>query len=160
MTSPSQREWEDLFNQVPGSFSALLQAIFLDMDAEERPRREKVGRVVTPRARTMGEVQDVLWPKFSQQPFAEAIQPLLRPSLRGFAARAGFTLSSLHRMIKGTEPLTTGKLEHIAAAAKVSPAYFREYRQMKICEEVQKVLDERPSASVMAYKVIANPRKS
>jgi hypothetical protein len=155
---PDIRAWEDLFNQVPASFAAVLQAIFLNIDTEERDPRAK-GKMTSPHPRTMQDVHDVLWPRFTTEPFTVAIHAFLKPSLRGFAGRAGFNVASLHRMVHGVEPLSCGKLEQVAAAAKVSPAYFLEYRQMKIAQAVTKAFNDRPTASITAYKILVNPVK-
>lgn len=148
------QEWEDLFRQVPESFAAVMRAIFAEIEAEEAPRHRH--HKAPARQRTIEDVYGVLYPQFSTEPFAVAIQPFLKPSLRAFAARSKINLSSLHRMVRGVEPLSLGKIEQIARAAKVAPAYFLEYRQLVITAAIEDQFRAHPAASVSAYKALTN----
>lgn len=158
MANPTEREWRDLFVEVPGALGAVLQELFSAVDADSAPRN---GRSAPQRQNhTIDDVNDLLWPKFSTEPFAEAIRPLLKPSLRAIADRAGISPGALSEMISGQRGLDAYRLEQVAKAARVSPAYFLEYRQIKVAEAVTRALAERPAAGISAYKAIANRAKA
>lgn len=157
MSTPTQSQWQSRFAEVPGALGAVLQEIFAVVDAESAPRDKRVKAPA--RERTIDEVNDLLWPRFATVPFAEAIQPLLKPSMRALADRAGMSPSTLTRLIAGELPLDRFRLERIAAAAKVAPGHFLEYRQLVVAEEVTRALATNPAAGISVYKALANRAK-
>lgn len=148
---PTQDQWRELFAEVPGSMGALLQGLFVIVDAERAPRR---GQAV-PRERTAQELHDLLHPQFSDLPFAESVRPLLKPSLRAVAERAGMNPGYFTRLVSGERELDRYTLERIAAAARVDPGYFLEYRQMFVADMVSRQVARNAPVGIAAYKALA-----
>lgn len=146
MTGPV--DWEAAL-QVPGALGAILQGLFASED-RDNARRFRNSRVASPE-RTIADVHDALHPIYSDRPFAESIQPLLKPSLRAIAERAGLDHTNLRHLIAGTRPLSKYKLESLARACRVSPGYFLEYRQMVVSEVVAKQVAESHAAGIAAF---------
>lgn len=144
-------EWQDLMS-VPGSLGAVLQEVFSSVDAEGQNRRRRTP--APPQRRTAQDVHTVAFPQYSMLPFSEAIQPLLKPSLRAVAERAGLEASYLSRLIRGQRPLEKYLIEQIARATRVAPGYFLEYRQLVVSRAVLDAMLEDPVASISAYQVV------
>ena len=54
----------------------------------------------------------------------------------------------LSRLMRAKTQLTMYWLERIAAAGRVSPAFFREYRTMFVTERMVAVFDAHPNLSI------------
>lgn len=150
-------EWQDLMS-VPGSLGAVLQEVFSSVDAEEQNRRRRIPRPVE--RRTAQDVHTVAYPQYAVLPFSEAIQPLLKPSLRAVAERAGLDPTYLSRLIRGQRPLEKYLIEQIARATRVSPGYFLEYRQLVVSRAVLDAMIEDPVSSISAYQVVVRRTSS
>lgn len=145
-------DWHETLREVPGALGALLGEIFASEDMEQASRYRNARP--KPQNRSVQDVHDALFPTFSSEPFATAIEPLLKPSLRAIADRAGMSHSQLSRFIDGERPLDRYKLELIAKAARVSPGYFLEYRQMVVTDAVAKHIAANPTAGIAAFKAV------
>lgn len=151
--SPTPAQWRELLVDVPGSLGAVLQEVFASHDAEQAPRRANMRNGAAVK-RAAKDVHDIVFPRYSMEPFALAVQPLLKPSMRAIADRADMAPGYLAKLISGERSLDAYKLQRIAVAARVSPAYFLEYRQMMVVAAVERALAERPEAGVAAFRAV------
>lgn len=152
MTAPTPEQWRELLVDVPGSLGAVLQEVFASHDADQAARRANLRKPPPPR--TAQDVHALVYPQYSVEPFAKAVQPLLKPSMRAIAARADMAPGYLTQLIRGERSLDVYKLQRIATAARVSPAYFLEYRQMMVVEAISARIAQSPEAGIAAYRAV------
>lgn len=157
-TLPTARQWLQRFSETPGVLYELLRQMYQESEAEaERAAGvERRGRRPAPTDGTMQAIRDMVFPVYSEAPFAEAVRPYFKPSQNALAARAGINRGSFTRILQGREPLDKSKLERIAKAARVPPSYFHEYRLIVLHEEFEKAMDSR--TSIAAYKSVESHR--
>lgn len=152
----SEDEWVELFTRAPHVMHAILGDIFRETRAEEERTRgqARIGRRPKEIDGTMEELWDMVTPTYSTEPFAVAVRALIgkAPSLRAFAQRAKMNHPTLLRLISGEMKLDRYRLEGIAKAGHVSPAYFVEWREMEILEAFTAVMKRRPNVGVGIYK--------
>lgn len=152
MTAPTPEQWRELLVDVPGSLGAVLQEVFASHDADQAARRANLRK--PPPRRTAQDVHALVFPQYSVEPFAKAVQPLLKPSMRAIAQRADMSPGFLSQLIAGARALDVYKLQRIAAACRVSPAYFLEYRQMMVLEAISSRIAQSPEAGIAAYRAV------
>lgn len=157
---PTAHQWLQRFTETPGALYELLRQLYQEVEAENEREDgvERRGRRPSPAGGTMQAIQDMVFPAYAEVPFTQAIRPYLKPSQNALALRAGINRGTFARILQGREPLDKAKLELIAKAARVSPAYFHEYRLIVLHEEFEKVMS--PRTSIAAYKSIENGRTS
>lgn len=152
MTTPTPEQWRELLVDVPGSLGAVLQEVFASHDADQLARRADLRK--PPPRRTAQDVHTLVFPQYSTEPFAKAVQPLLKPSMRAIADRADMRSGYLSQLISGERSLDVYKLQRIATAARVSPAYFLEYRQMMVLDAISARIAQSPEAGIAAYQAV------
>ena len=148
-------DWVGLFDRAPHILHSILGDIYRESKAEtEREEgRARIGR--RPKA-IDGNLED-LWgmitPRYSMEPFPEAVKALIgQRSLRAFAARIPTHHMTLLRLMRGTTPLDRKKLEAIAKAGRVHPAYFKEWREAFVLDAVAALLHAKPNLSIRVHK--------
>lgn len=158
----STDEWIKLFDRAPHVMHQLLGDIFRETkaEAEREAGRAKTGRRPKAIAGSLDELHDMITPKYSMEPFGEAVQELIdkSPSLRAFARKVPMNHHTLRRMMRGDMALEKWRLEAIAMAGKVSPAYFREYREQVLVDFVGRVLEAKPNLSIRWLGLIRRVR--
>lgn len=152
----STDEWVELFDRAPHIMHAILGDIFREThaEAEREAGNARIGRRPKAIEGTMDELWAMVTPSYSSDSFAVAVRVLIEkaPSLRAFAMRAKMNHPTLLRLISGEMKIDKYRLEQIAKAGKVSPAYFAEYREMVVIEAITTVMRRRPNVSVGAYR--------
>lgn len=120
-----------------------------------------MGRRPARKAVSLQEVYDTIFPpQHSMEPFPAAFAKLLNGrSQRSFAAKIPINQSALSRFLSGERKPDLLMLERIAAAAKVSPGYFVEYRAAYVGKLVERVLLAHPNVSIGAHRNVAQFRK-
>lgn len=155
----SEDEWVELFDRAPHIVSAMLGDLYRETMAErERDAgKARIGRRPKAIDGSLDELHDMITPRYSMESFAESARELIEAShsLRSFAKRAGIHHHTITRMMRGEMALDRFRLEAIAKAGRVQPAFFREYREMVILEAVRSLLVRRPNISVRMHKQIA-----
>lgn len=155
--SSGEVSWQELLSD-PTYVGILVRGIIEADERETRPRfRGQKPRVIQP-SEVLNTVAGMVTPIYSQEPFREAIRPLLKPSMRGLAQRAGMSVTLLSLMVKGERALTKENLERIAHAARVNPGYFREYRDMVIADMVNEHLAAKPDVHLRIYHHLSSAR--
>jgi transcriptional regulator with XRE-family HTH domain len=159
---PTRVEWERHFRDVPPAFYRLLAELLQEVRAEgERERGvERRGRRPALAVGSMDDVLDLVYPKRSEKPFAEALRDATGQSMSTVARMAGMNPGTLHALMAGTRPLTKARIEEVARAIHVNPGYFHEYRVLVVHEAIDALLD--PHRSLQAYASVepahyANP---
>jgi hypothetical protein len=149
-------EWVDLFDRAPHVLHQLLGDIYRETKAEAQREagKARIGRRPKAIDGNLDELHAMITPQYSMDPFAVAVQPLIKkcPSLRAFAAKVPMNHHTLTRMMRGDVALERWRLEAIAKAGKVQPGYFKEYREQLIVEAITALLTARPNVSVRVHK--------
>jgi hypothetical protein len=90
-------------------------------------------------------------PAYSNEPFPVALRTLMNGrSIRAFAAKVPMAHVPLHRLLAGADTPDLRLMEAIAAAARVKPTYFLEYRAQFVALMVQQAFLARPHLSIRA----------
>lgn len=161
--SPTESEWASHFDDIPPAFHRLLADLMQEIQTEREREQgiERRGRRPALADGSMNDVLDVVYPRRSDKPFAEALHEATKQKQSTIARLAGMNPGNLFRLVNGREPLTKSKLEAIAKAIHVNPGFFHEYRVLVIHEAIDALLT--PHRSTQAYAAIepehhANPR--
>ena len=129
--------WREHFEDLPPAFHRLL----LDLLIEAQPDRgRRAGRRLSTESGSMQDILDVVYPRRSVKPFKDALADATPYSQAAVAQLAGMNRGNLARMIAGREPFTKDKIEAIARAIRVDPAYFHEYRVLAIHDILDRAL--------------------
>jgi transcriptional regulator with XRE-family HTH domain len=97
----------------------------------------------------------MITPRFAMVPFPEAVRELMgTQSLRAFAAKVPMDHRELSRLMRGVSKLDCYVLERIAKAGDVTPAFFMEWRTLRICEVLSGLFAAQPNLSVQALKAM------
>jgi len=139
---PVSEPWRDHFDDLPPSFHRLLADLMVE--AQAVPGR-RAARKVNPDGESMQDIVNVVYPRRSVKPFGEALKDATKYSQGAVAHLAGMNRGNLARMVAGQEPFTKDKIERIARAIRVDPAYFHEYRVLAIHEMIDAVLSPEQS---------------
>jgi transcriptional regulator with XRE-family HTH domain len=93
--------------------------------------------------------------RYSMDPFPLAMEKLLAGrSQRAFAKKVPMHQMTLSRLMRGQYEPDLEMLERIAKAAKVTPAYFLEWRAEYISRVLSNVFRQRPNLSVAALQLL------
>ena len=153
----SVQDWMGLFERAPHIMHSILGDIYREVKAQQE---KDAGRVRTGRRPNvingnLAELHQIITPQFSTKPFPQALTDLRgKTSLRAFAARMGTRHGTLRRYITGVSKLDRYILEQAAAAGRVSPAYFAEYREAEIVEAFTAFLHAKPNMNIKIFKEI------
>lgn len=156
-------EWVELFHQRPEVMLAILGDIYRETKAQEI--RESQGKVPTGRRPrsingNMAELEAMVTPRYSMEPFGEAVRELIgERTLRAFALKVPMSHTTLMRMMRGEMRLERHRLEAIAAAGKVGPSFFMEWRLAYIQEAVEAVFVAKPNLSIRATRQLQEARR-
>lgn len=161
-------DWSDFFKERPDVLNRLLGEIYIITKTQESTHK-KSGR----RTRYINGNLDELWnmiaPRYSVEPFADAVRELMgKQSLRAFAAKIPMHHHSLSRLMRGerqivnpNDPISSmGTLEQIAKAGNVHPAFFSEWRSLYVAHAVISVMQENPNLSIGIVGQLAESRAS
>ncbi len=158
-TSMGEPEWMAFFDTPAGAHAMgrILGDIYDAVKAEEEKAKgiHRMGR----RPRREGSIEDVYSTVFPQtytmDPFPEAMLKLLNGrSHRQFAPRVPVHQTTMSRLMRGEIKPDLPMLERIAAACKVQPGYFVEYRAMFVGQLLTRVFTERPNMGVAAFRQV------
>jgi hypothetical protein len=134
----------------------LVEDIYDEVKTQQEKDQGKVhiGRRPRRTAASMDEVWDTILPQqYSMDPFPEALAKLLNgQSQRAFSRKVPCHQTTLSRLMAGKLEPDLTMLENIARAARVTPAFFVEWRAMYVGGLVTRVLMERPNMSVTALQ--------
>lgn len=126
-------------------------------DEEERQAgTRRTGNRRAPRRASLDEVMATIFPdRYSMDPFPLAMEKLLAGrSQRAFAKKVPMHQMTLSRLMRGHYEPDLEMLERIAKAAKVTPAYFLEWRAEYISRVLANVFRQRPNLSVAALQLL------
>lgn len=154
MTLPTQEEWQEHFLDVPPAFYRLLAEMLQEIHAERERELgiERRGRRPSLSVGSMQDVMDLVYPKRSDLPFADALRAATKQPMHTVAQIAGMNPGTLHGLMTGSRPLTKDKIEAIARAIHLNPGYFHEYRVLVIHEAIDSILT--PHRSLQAYAAV------
>lgn len=156
-------EWVALFDRAPHVWADLLGDMFRELKALEQREagHAKIGRRPRVVAGTLAELEAITTPQLSMDPFPVAVRELIGGrSLRAFAARVPMNHHTLTRMMRGELAVPQWRLEAIAKAGRVSPAFFREWREAEVLAAFGAVLAARPNVSIHAHRKLQAARRA
>lgn len=150
-------EWVSFFDKRPEVMLQILGDIYRESKAQEQ--RESGSAPTGRRPKSInGNLDDLhrmITPQYSVDTFDVAVKELIgKRSLRAFALKVPMNHHTLTRMMRGDVKLEMWRLEQIALAGKVQPAFFREYREMQLLEVIGRYLSLRPNVSITLTKRI------
>ena len=161
-------DWVEFFADNPEVQMRILGDIFREVKKVEAKRagttvvvsrRRRVGttqRSLASDAGTLEELEVMLTPRLSMDPFPLAMKPLIDENrgVRGLARAAKMSHSTILRMMSGAMPLEMFRLAQIAAGAGVAPGYFKEYREAYVLTVLAEVLASQPNLSVRLSRAL------
>lgn len=150
-------EWVAFFDRRPDVVHQLLGDIYRESKAEELREAGKAPTGRRPKSinGNLDELYRMITPQYSVEPFGDAVKELIGArSLRAFAAKVPMNHHTLTRMMRGELKLELWRLEAIARAGRVNPAFFREYREQQLLDAIGKYLSARPNVSIALTKRI------
>lgn len=151
------QDWMDLFTRAPHIMHNILGDIYREMKAQQEKDsgKARIGRRPNVVNGSLTELHQMITPRFSTQPFPQALEELRgNTSLRAFAMRMGTRHGTLRRYITGASKLDRYTLEQAAHAGRVQPWYFVEYREAEIVEAFKAYLHAQPNMAIKIYKEI------
>lgn len=151
-TGDDEAAWAAALTDQPDVMFSVIAYIVKVVKATEGPR--KTGRRPGITGLSFDEVWDVLYPeRFTLELLTEALPRLMAgKSQRQVAARVPCDQATLSRVISGQLKPDLVLLRNIAAALKVPPTYFVEYRAERLAAVVQGALMQQPNLSVTVLK--------
>jgi hypothetical protein len=158
-TAMGEPEWLAFFDTPEGrhAMGRIMGDIYDFVKAEEEKESgvRRMGRRPS-RNGSLQDVYDTIFPApYSMDPFPQALEKLLAGrSHRQFAPKIPVHQTTLGRLMKGSLEPDLVMLERIAAAAKVSPSYFVEYRAHFVGQLLTRVFIERPNLGVKAFREV------
>ena len=152
-----EEEWESLLVENPKVLWGLVVDVVKAVKAGEGER--KTGRRPTVSVGSIDELYQVLFPTaYVCDPFPQALSRLLHAghySQRTFSEAIGFNQATVSRLLSGKTLPTVEMMERIAYTLNIRPAYFFEYRAMKLGQVVTEVMLGHPELSVDAVRQLA-----
>lgn len=150
-------DWVALFDSDPSVMHHILGDIFREVraQAESAAGKAKIGRRPKSIDGSFAELERAITPRYSHAPFATSLRELIgKESIRSFARRAGLTHPTVVRMSDGTMRLELYRLERLAKAGGVHPAYFAEWREHQVLAAISQVIQARPNLGIKLSKQI------
>lgn len=160
-----EAEWVAFFNTSAGfhAMGRILGDIYDEVMAEEERESgmRQMGRRPNRRAVPLSEVYATVFPRpYSMDPFPVSMAKLLEGrSNRAFCQRVPINSGTLSRFMLGSRTPDLTMLERLAAAAKVKPSYFVEWRAMYVGQLIQTVLMDNPNIGISAVNTIHSARQ-
>lgn len=155
-------DWVAFFDRRPDVVLQILGDIYREVKAQELRESGNAPTGRRPKAinGSLAELHEMITPRYSERPFAEAVEELRGTrSLRAFAAKVPMNHHTLTRMMRGELKLEMWRLEAIAAAAKVQPAFFLEWRVMYVQECVEIALFRSPHLATKVTKALQSAKE-
>ena len=157
-TSMGEKEWIGVFNRNEDIMWTIIGDVYDAVKTEEEKEAgiRRMGRRPARVATSMREVYATVFPVvYSSDPFTVAFEKLLNGrSQRAFAAKVPCNQGTISRLLSGQLTPDLTMLERIAAAGKVPPHFFLEYRAQLVGAMVTRILTEQPHMSITAMKRI------
>lgn len=150
-------EWVAFFDRRPDVMLQILGDIYRETKAEELRESGHAPTGRRPKAinGNLDDLYRMITPQYSVEPFGVAMKELIGArSLRAFAAKVPMNHHTLTRLMRGDLKLEMWRMELIAAAAKVNPHFFREYREAQLLDAISRYLTARPNVSIQLTKRI------
>ncbi len=150
-TMPDLGAWMNRMADEPSIFTHILSDIFRETRAEQErlAGQAKIGRRPKVIEGSLSELWDMVTPKYAVAPFPEALKALagVAVSPAEFQHKTMIAPDTYRRMLQG-EALDMWRLEVVARAYAVSPAYFREWRIDYVLTVVAELLTSQPNLSI------------
>lgn len=159
-TGDDEAAWSKVLSEQPDVMYSVIAYIVKVVKATEGPR--KTGRRPGVTGLNFDDVWDVLYPpRYTTEPLTEVLPVLMAgKSQRQIAPKVPCNQATLSRIVNGQVKPDTALLRGLAAALKVPPTYFAEYRAMRLAEIVQAVLLAQPNMSVTLFKQLQKAPQS
>lgn len=152
--------WGQVLEAEPGIVHDLIQDIVKIV--QSRGDADRIGRRPAARAVGFDDLWKTLVPeRFSGEDFPEALRALLgAESAREFAKRVPTSEATMSRFLAGKRTPTLSMMEALAIAGGVTPAYFREWRTVRLAELLRDALmrDPRIASSYAKRMSLASAR--
>lgn len=158
--SIGEEEWLAFFDTPEGerAIGAILGDIYAEVKAQEERNAgvRRVGRRPRPTRVSLAEVYATIFPEqYTTDPFPLALEKLLiGRSMRQFAMAVPCNHGTVSRLVAGYVEPDLVMLERVAAAAKVHPSYFCEWRAMFVGRLLTEILLVRPNLGIKALKAL------
>lgn len=136
----------------------ILWTLVADLVKAESARHSghKTGRRPNVSLTSIDELYDTLFPAtYTLQPFPVAVDTLMRSkgvSTRALAAQIGASQALIAQLARGSKKPSVHWMQKIAAAFKVHPAWFVEYRTERCHELLVELLDANPELTVQVFR--------
>lgn len=155
-TGDDEAAWAQVLSEQPDVMFSVIAYIVKVVKATEGPR--KTGRRPGITGLSFDETWDVLYPqRYTLEPITEALPKLMAGrSQRQIAPKVPCNQATLSRVLSGQVKPDLGLMRGLAAALKVPPTFFLEYRAMRLAEMVLSVLLSQPNMSVTLFKQLQN----
>lgn len=151
-------DWVERFDQRPDIMHAILGDIYRTVRYKDEGRVD--GRRAAVKDGSLDELNAMIAPRYSQEPFPVAVRELIGDrSLRQFAAKVPIDHRELSRFVRGEVSPSRFWLERIAKAGKVTPAFFVEWRTLYVTEVITAVFVERPNLSIGVVRKMHSVRR-
>lgn len=154
-------DWVQFFTRRPDVITAILGDIFREVKAQEQRENGSAPTGRRPKAvnGSLAELESMITPRYADVPFAESLPELIGDrSLRAFAARVPMNHHTLTRMMRGELKLEMWRLELIAAAGRVQPSYFLEWRVAYVQECIEIAMFKAPHLATRVTKAIQSAK--
>lgn len=158
----SEGEWLALYESMPDLLTQMLGDLYRVYKSEEEKRlgtsNPQGGRRKSYINGNLDELWRVITPEYSIEPLSVSLRALSeKHGQRNLARKAHISQGNFSQMIHGGRPATRQKLEAIARAADIHPAYFLEWRTMVIQDLVARVFAMKPNVSIAVIKSLGQP---
>lgn len=158
--------WQRFFSTGAGedAMAKIIADVYSEIVAEEEKEKgiRRMGRRPRPEVVPIQDVMGKVFPvQYSLEPFPTAIAELMKRkkmSARALALRVPVHQTTMSKYIAGKLEPDVVMLEQIAAALKVNPWYFREWRAGYLAEVVQQALENNPRMSISMVNLIRKLR--
>ena len=152
-----ERTWRRYFDSRPDMLDKVLREIYIAAQRQWDQGKRSTGRRVVEGSATLDELWGYLLPRYSMEPFPTAVREVMGgKSLRDFAGLVPMHHQTFNRFLTGERPVinhadllgSMKRIEDIARAGKVHPAFFLEWRTMWVLTAVTTALNSNPNATI------------
>lgn len=141
--------WETYLTENPDVLHRLLADVYHATYGSEKPP-------------TLDDLWEMMsTPRFSTQPFGEAVLDLLGDrSLRWLAREVRISIGQMQRYVVGTRPIVSlhdhrgsmRRIEAVAQALRVHPSFFGEWRRLWVMSLIDNAFATQPALSVGIFR--------
>ena len=157
-----ESEWVEALDNNHDIMWAIIADVYDAVKTEEERDGglRRLGRRPGRSSNSIAEVWDTVFPaQFSMDPFPLAFEKLLAGrSQHAFARKIPCNQGLVSRLLSGQVSPDLVLLQRVAAAAKVPPYYFVEFRSLWLGHLVTRVLEANPHLGVTAIKKVRATR--